>query len=299
MEQLWDDISVQLTTYYDDLIGFLPKFALGLIIFSLVWAIANWLKIFSKNRLTKRMEDPLLANFLARIIKNTLLIIGFLLFLSIIGKAGIAASILAGAGVSAFVIGFALKDIGENFLAGIIMAFNRPFRINDTVQTNGIEGKIIGLDLRQTHIKTFDGKDVYVPNGAILKNPLTNYTIDGFLRYDFTIGLDYGENVMEAENIVINTLKNIKGILQENKAPSVAITGMSASALDLKVFFWINTFDNTISSSKVKTQAIDQCLTALNNAGFYLPGDVLEIKNFKDGELGTKNRQEQTNQNQA
>lgn len=289
MDQLLDDILQQITTYYDDFINFLPKFGLATLVFILVWAIANWLRTFSKTRLTQRMDDPLLANFLARIIKIALVIVGFLLFLSIIGKAGIAASVLAGAGVSAFVIGFALKDIGENFLAGIMMAFNRPFRIGDTVETNGITGSIIGMNLRETQIKTFDGKDVFMPNGAILKNPLINYTIDGFLRNDFTIGLDYGENVEAAEKLILQTLAGIDGILTDTKKPSTAISDLSASTVDLKVYYWIDTFDKKVSSLRVKTQAIDKCLTALNEAGFYMPGDVLEVKNFKDGEMKMKN----------
>ncbi|MFK7937525.1 MAG: mechanosensitive ion channel family protein [Saprospiraceae bacterium] len=293
MEQLWNDLTEQLTTYYYDLITFLPKLGLAVLVFLLIWVVANWLRTFSRNRLIKRMDDPLLANFLARTIKIGLVIFGMLVFLTIIGKAGIATSILAGAGVSAFVIGFALKDIGENFLAGIMMAFNRPFRIGDTVETNGITGSIIGMNLRDTQIKTFDGKDVFMPNGAILKNPLTNFTIDGYLRQDFTIGLDYGEDVEAAERLIISTLKTIDGILDDDvKNSSTAITGMSASALDLKVYFWIDTFDKKVSGLRLKTQAIDKCLTALNEAGFYLPGDVIEMKNYKDAEVKMKSRAE-------
>lgn len=292
MDQLWGDLTAQFTAYYTDFVAFLPKFGFAILAFLLVLVIANWLRGFSKRRLTQRMDDPLLANFLSRTIKIALVIFGVLLFLTIIGKAGIATSILAGAGVSAFVIGFALKDIGENFLAGIMMAFNRPFRIGDTVETNGITGSIIGMNLRDTQIKTFDGKDVFMPNGAILKNPLINFTIDGFLRQEFTLGLDYGENVEAAEKLIVATLKDIPGILHDTKKPSTAITGMSASSLDLKVYFWIDTFDKNVSGLRVKTMAIDRCLTALNEAGFYLPGDVIELKNFKDGEMKMKNKQE-------
>ena len=66
------------------------------------------------------------------------------------------------------------------------------------------------MDLESTtHIKTFDGKDVYVPNGQILKNPLYNYTIDGFLRKEFVIGVDYGTDVDKARSIILNVLKTL------------------------------------------------------------------------------------------
>lgn len=285
MEKFIDDLITQFMSYYDNLIVLLPKLATALLTFILIWIVANWLKKFSQTRLDHHMDDPLLANFLSRIVKIAMIIFGILVALSILGKGGIASSILAGAGVSAFVIGFALKDIGENFLAGILMAFNRPFRIGDIVETGSVKGTITGLSLRETHIKTFDGKDVYVPNGMIIKNPLVNYTIDGFLRYDFTVGLDYGSNVEQAEAIVLGVLNGIEGILKETKAPSVAITGMSASTLDMTAYFWIDTFNKNINSMRLKTKAIDLSLTELSEAGFYMPGDVLEIKNYQDGDL--------------
>ncbi|HAZ24509.1 MAG TPA: mechanosensitive ion channel protein MscS, partial [Algoriphagus sp.] len=102
----------------------------------------------------------------------------------------LVSGLLAGAGITAFVIGFALKDIGENFLAGILLAFKRPFKVGDTVDINGIRGVVLNLNLRDTQIKTPDGKDVFIPNATIIKNPLVNFTIDGFLRYDFIVGLD-------------------------------------------------------------------------------------------------------------
>ena len=87
---------------------------------------------------------------------------------------------LAGAGISAFIIGFALKDIGENFLAGIILAFKRPFRVGDIVDINGLKGKVLTLNLRDTQIKTGDGKDVFIPNAVIIKNPLSILPSMGF-----------------------------------------------------------------------------------------------------------------------
>ncbi|HET8830308.1 MAG TPA: mechanosensitive ion channel domain-containing protein, partial [Pelobium sp.] len=78
------------------------------------------------------------------------------------GLGAIAGGILAAAGASAVVLGFAFKDIGENFIAGFILAFSRPFNVNDTVMISDVFGKVKALELRYTKIKTFDGKDVYI-----------------------------------------------------------------------------------------------------------------------------------------
>jgi len=156
--------------------------------------------------------------------------------LKFVGWGDAAGGILATAGLSAFVIGFALKDIGENFPAGIAMTFNRPFKVGDVLETEGISGKIIGLNLWETLIKTFGGIDAYIPNGQILKNPLLNYTIDGFLRYDFEIKLEFESDIDRAVRLVMEALTKVEGLLQEEKPPAVTITGLATHALKLKVF---------------------------------------------------------------
>ena len=205
---------------------------------------------------------------------------GLLAFLQVVGLGKAAGSLLAGAGISAFVIGFAFKDIGENFLAGILMAFKRPFRIGDVIESGDIKGTIIGLSLRDTQVKTFDGKDVYIPNGMILKNPIINYTIDGFLRQEFDIGLDYGSDISQAIKVILGTLAKVPGILQKEKAPSVLISELGSSSLNLKAYYWLDTFDHNVSGLEVKNQAVERTLLALDAAGFNLPGTIIEIKNY-------------------
>jgi small conductance mechanosensitive channel len=120
-----------------------------------------------------------------------------LITLYLLGLNSFTNKVLAGAGLLAFVIGFALKDIGENFLAGIILAFKSPFKLDDLIEVNNIIGFVKDINIRETHIKTPDGKDVFLPNSIILKNPMFNYTIDGFLRYEFVVGIAYENNSTE------------------------------------------------------------------------------------------------------
>ena len=208
---------------------------------------------------------------------------GFLIFLKSVGLGAAATSIMATAGVSAFIIGFAFKDIGENFLAGIVMAFNRPFKVGDVIETNGIVGKIINLTLRDTEVKTFDGKDVHIPNAQILKQPLFNYTIDGFLRFDFQLGIDYYEDIQKATEIILREVGQITGILGGDKGPNVDISEFSSSKIMLKVYFWINTFDKSVSTFDIKRRAINNCIMALREEGINLPRNVVQLVTNGDG----------------
>jgi small-conductance mechanosensitive channel len=233
------------------------------------------------------MDDDLLANFIAGIFKSIVILIGLLVVFRIIGLTGVISGMLAGAGISAFIIGFALKDIGENFLAGILLAFKRPFRVGDLVDIGGIRGTVLILNLRDTQIKTPDGKDVFIPNANIIKNPLVNFTIDGFLRYDFIVGLDYGSDYRGALNIIMEVIAEVEGVLTDTKKPNAWVLELSESTLNIQVAFWVNTFDRKVSDLEVRTNAIISVLTALEKAGFNMPAQVLEIKNFQNKEFKT------------
>lgn len=240
-----------------------------------------------RRRLIKKMDDDLLANFLAGVFGSLVILIGLLFVFRIIGLTGVISGMLAGAGISAFIIGFALKDIGENFLAGIILAFKRPFRIGDIVDINGIRGQVLTLNLRDTQIKTGDGKDVFIPNGIILKNPLINFTIDGYLRYDFVVGLDYRSKYQEAVDLIGNTIVQVPGVLGERKSPEVWVTDLGESTLNIQVTFWVDTFERSISDAVVKSSAILMVLTALEKAGYNMPARIVELKNYQGKELKT------------
>ena len=285
VDGLLEDIWQNLQSYYSSIIVLLPKIIVASLIFAFFYMLANRSRTLVNNRLSKRMDDRLLVLFLGQVTKIVLLIIAFLIVLQVLGLAGIASGIVTGASVSAIVIGFAFKDIGENFLAGIMLAFNRPFQVGDTVELDGYKGNVVALNLRNARIKTADGKDIFIPNASVIKNPVVNYTMDGFLRYDFVIGIEYGADVQEAIRIIKEELKNISGILQEEKTSSVVVSNLGTSSLELTVYYWLNTFDNTVNGSQVKMEAVNRVLTALEQADFYLPGDVLEMKNFKGERL--------------
>ncbi|MAN87012.1 MAG: mechanosensitive ion channel protein MscS [Algoriphagus sp.] len=269
-------------TDWEGIEALLKTIGLSLAILLAFYFLANVLQKFLRKRLLVRMDDPLLANFLSVVFRLIIILLGFLLVFRIIGLTGLVSGLLAGAGITAFVIGFALKDIGENFLAGILLAFIRPFKVGDTVDINGIRGVVLNLNLRDTQIKTPDGKDVFIPNATIIKNPLVNFTIDGFLRYDFIVGLDYGSDYQVARALILEAIQKVPGVLMDTKTPKVWVSELAESTLNLQVAFWVDTFDRKIADLEVKSQAIIQVLTTLEKAGYNLPARVLEIKNYRD-----------------
>ncbi|MEM7575553.1 MAG: mechanosensitive ion channel domain-containing protein [Bacteroidota bacterium] len=278
--------------YFNLLVSLLPKVGLALVVFIILWFISRWLTKVAGRQFQERVEDQLLARFLRRLTRILLFVFSFAIVLNILGLGGIAAGLLTGAGIGAFVIGFAFKDIGENLLAGIMLAFHRPFNIGHTIEVIGVTGSVIALNLRDTQIKTFDGKDVYIPNAQIIKNKLTNFVIDGFLRQDYNIELDQAGAIEPARQIIIDVLSGIPGILQEAKAPSVHLTDLGKNTKTLTAYYWLDTFDSQYSGLEIKTQALAQSFDALQAAGYYLPGEIVELKTYRDQSLMTSEKKE-------
>ncbi|MEM8585654.1 MAG: mechanosensitive ion channel family protein [Bacteroidota bacterium] len=288
MESFSQQLSDSVMSYYESFVAQLPSVGVAFIVFLVLWTLSQWLSKLAGQAYRSRVEDQLLAKFLTRLTRALFFVIIFAIVLQILGLGKAASGLLAGAGIGAFVIGFAFKDIGENLLAGIMLAFNRPFDIGHTVEVDGVTGSVVALNLRNTRIKTFDGKDVFIPNSSMIKNKVTNFVLDGFLRQDFAIGLDYDEEIEDARKIIHQQLKNIPGILQDEKPPSVHLTAFDASSKALTVYYWIDTFDRRYSGLEIKTQAMSNCLFALSKAGYYMPGDILELKAYRGLESNIK-----------
>ena len=277
MQQFFEDIKSGMGDYYDQAVDLAPKFLVGLFVLIIIWFLAGSIRRGINKRLASRLDDPLLARFLARMTGILIKVIGVLIFLKIIGLGTTVTTFLGAASIGTFVIGFALKDIGEHLLAGIMLAFNRPFRVGDTIELSGTIGKVIDISLRNTHIKTFDGKDVYIPNGNIIKNPLINYTIDGFIRTDFKVGIAYEADAQKAVHIIKDILEDEPGILTQSKEPTAFVTSLGDSAVIITVYYWINPLDPATSGLTIKSNILQKINIQLTEAGIEIPYNIINV----------------------
>ena len=288
-----DRILERLQNLYVAFLKSLPRIAMALLIFIVGVIVVSWLAKKIRQQIKQRSNDPLMSSFLGKTIKLALYIVVFLLALHVAGLSSIAAAILATAGASAIIVGFAFKDIAENFLAGIILAFNRPFNVNDTVKVQDVFGKVKEMEFRYTKIATFDGRSVYIPNSDVLKNPVYNYTEDGFFRADFVVGIAYENDIQKAKELIHHYLQNESEIVQDDThANFVAEEELAASTVNLKVYFWVETDDFRRGMLQTKGRVMQNVKTMLENNGFNLPADIRELKfydassPFQFGEAG-------------
>ena len=242
--------------------------------------IANFIKRRVMSRLVKKSPNLIKGSFIAQIISFTLKTIVVLATPYLLCFRSFTNKILTDAVLLTFVIGFALKDIGENFLAGNILTFKSPFRLDDLIKVIDIDGVLKDISLRKTLIKTPDGKDVFFPNTIIFKKTLFNYTLDGLWRYEFMIGIAYKNNPTEAVKITLETANNVEGVLKGSRNPNISINEPVINAINIWVMFWVDTFKHTsrIVHLNTRSQVMNDFVAALITNGFSLPTSIIELK---------------------
>ncbi|MBK9419449.1 MAG: mechanosensitive ion channel [Flavobacteriales bacterium] len=256
-----------------------PSILLAILVIAVGILISNKLANLGRKVIARRSADPLMTNFLTKTVKLVLVLTVVMFAMRVAGLDGIATGLLTAAGASAVIIGFAFKDIGENFISGIILSFNRPFNMDDTVEVGGIFGKVVAMEFRYTKLKTFDGRDVYIPNSDVVKKPVFNYTEDGYYRVEFMAGIAYEDKIDDARELIVKTVRSCAGVVEnEGHDVFVAVDELAVSTVNLKVRFWVETKDYRKKSLEIRGRVITEVKQALETNGFNLPGEIQEIK---------------------
>ncbi len=261
----------------------IPSLLAAILVIALGIFIANKLTDLSRKFIAGKSADPLMTNFLIKAIKTVFVIIVIMFGLKVAGLDGIATGVLTAAGASAVILGFAFKDIGENFISGIILSFNRPFNINDTVSIGDIFGRVKSMEFRYTKLKTFDGKNVYIPNSDVIKKPVFNFTEDGYFRMDFMVGIAYENDIDKAKKIILDTMNSHPLSLKDEDRESFVMTDeLGVNSVNIKVFFWVAAEDYRRDALMIRSEMIDQVKINLLTNGISMPANIQELKWYKE-----------------
>lgn len=264
----------------------IPSLLAAILVITLGIFIANKLTDLSRKFIAGKSADPLMSNFLIKAIKTVFVIIVIMFGLKVAGLDGIATGVLTAAGASAVILGFAFKDIGENFISGIILSFNRPFNINDTVSIGDIFGRVKSMEFRYTKLKTFDGKDVYIPNSDVIKKPVFNFTEDGYFRMEFMVGIAYENDIDKAKKIILDTMNSHPLSLKDEDRESFVMTDeLGVNSVNIKVFFWVAAEDYRRDALMIRSEMIDQVKINLLTNGISMPANIQELKWYNEKKL--------------
>lgn len=252
----------------------LPRLGVGLVVLLVFAFVARRIARLVSRPFEKRIDSELLQAVVGKGVLALVWVFGLYLFLRLSGLTQIAMTIVGGTGVLGIVLGFAFRDIAENFLASILISIQRPFRYGDTIEVDGHTGVVQRVTPRGTILMDFEGNYIQLANSNVYKSTIKNFTANPNVRQDFLIGIGYDASVTHAQEVVMAVLSGHSAVLQDPK-PMVLVEQLASATINLRVYFWVDGHKH--SKAKVRSALMRQSLRALEQEGVSLPDDAREV----------------------
>ncbi len=222
-----------------DFMALLPNLLFGLIVFVVFIFIARGVQSGVERLVANRHQSQSLKLLLSRLSYVAALVLGILVTVTIMVPSFTPASLISALGVGGVAIGFAFKDIFQNFLAGVLLLLTEPFKLNDQITYKDFEGTVETIQTRATTIKTYDGRRVVIPNAELFINVVTVNTAYDMRRLQYDVGIGYGDDIAQARQLILEALREVEGVLTE-PAPEALVVDLAGSSVNLRARWWIN-----------------------------------------------------------
>jgi len=242
-----------------------------------VIAVAIFIAFLSLARLLATYSEKLLAPFITNVMlrsvagslmSTVVVIAGLLLALSVLNLTHLVLSILGVAGMVGLAVGFAFRDITENFIASILLGTRRPFRIGDYIQVAGQAGVVMSLNTRATVLVTLEGKQIRIPNNIIYKEILINSSASPTSQATFDVLIPYEASTTAAIAAITQAISDQEGVLRDPPA-RVLVEAMETNGIRLRAYYWVAVED--VDGLKLLSDLRLRSKVALQQAGIAPP----------------------------
>ena len=264
----------QVLDIWRGLLRALPLIGLGLLILLISAGLARLVTAVLGWPLRQFTDSRLLRNVIRKVIGLMVILGGLVLFLRVSGLTDVALTVVSGTGLLGLILGFAFRDIAENFLASILLSVRTPFRLGDVIEVEGYTGVVQTVTPRGTVLVDFDGNHIQIANSTVYKATLKNLTANPNMRMHFDVGIGYDASVKQAQAVALQTLQEHPAVLNDPE-PMVLVDNLGASTINLKVYFWID--GHRVSGLKVKSALMRRVVRAIEQRGISLPDESREI----------------------
>ena len=260
----------QLTEIVAGIIKVGPALAVALVVLLLtgffVWVAHRAIERVLRNR--KRIRTSL-KRLIANLAGIVIWFVGIMIAAIILFPGLTPSSLVAGLGLGTVAIGFAFKDVFENFLAGIIILFRTKMRIGDHIECEGIEGQIEDILVRETHVRRTDGQLTIVPNAMLFKNPLRILTDLDERRTTIICGVAYGEDVDAARDVIKRAVEACESVIRPRRPVQIFAQEFNSSSIDFEVTWW--TGSKPVDVRRSRDEVVAAVKRALDEAGIEIP----------------------------
>lgn len=259
----------------DGFVARLPHMLLGLLVFICFYAAGQIVRDSVRRILRRRAALHNAAEVVGRIGFGLIWLLGLLVALVIAVPGFTPGQLVNVLGLSSVAIGFAFRDILQNFLAGILLLIAQPFRAGDQIVTGEYEGSVEEIQTRATFLRTYDGRRVVIPNASLFTRPVTVNTAFSSRRLEYEVGIGYGDDIGRAKQVMLEVLRSLPEALDE-PAPEALVVRLGDSSVGIRLRWWVRPpqqFDALHALDAVLHAVRD----ALREAGIDLPFPTRQV----------------------
>lgn len=248
------------------LLGLAIIVVVGFVIAGSLLTRGDWLFRWIDNRFVRD-----LIRHLVRII---VIGAGVLVALELLDATALVGAALGAAGVVGIAVGFAFRDIIENYLAGLLLSMRQPFGPNDYVAIDGDEGKVVRLTSRATVLLTLEGNHLRIPNARVFKAVLVNFTRNPLRQFHFDVEVGVTEDLVEAQRLGARTLSNMGAVLDQPPAFGL-IRDLGASSVPIRFHAWVD--QTSTDFFKARSEGIRLVKAAFDEANIEMPEPIYRV----------------------
>lgn len=271
------DFGIPLQTLQDllrELLASIPNLVLALLAFLFFYLLAGLARRVAARMSRRAALGPSAELLIGRLSRGSLILLGLLIGALILFPSFDAAQLINLLGIAGVAVGFAFRDILQNFLAGILLLLTRPFRIGDQIAVSEYEGTVEDILTRATLIQLYDGRRVVIPNSDLFTQSVTVNTAHPIRRSETEIGIGYGDEIGTAIQLILEAISGIVDVLDE-PAPDVQVVAFGESAVMLRARWWTDSTRSGVVS--VQTGVLSAIKDKLTKHGIDLPFPTRQI----------------------
>lgn len=246
----------------------LPNLTIALVILIVTLIAGRIVRAIVSTAMHRARVRDALVTLAQNLISIAAWIVGVAIAMTVIFPSVSPSDIIAGLGLTSVAIGFAFKDVFENFLAGVIILGREKLRIGDVIECEDVYGRVESILIRETHVRETDGELVIVPNSYLFKNPVNIETDRTLKRQELVVGVDYDTDMRKAKSVLQDALAGCESV-EQSETMDVQCVSFGGSSIDFKLLWWSGSrpADQRATYDEVAFAVKD----ALDEAGITIP----------------------------
>ncbi|MGN0565148.1 MAG: mechanosensitive ion channel family protein [Candidatus Limousia pullorum] len=279
VEEIVEQVTNDPATFFDGVLQWLKSIAGNLVGAALIIIIGFWIskkivKIIKKGML-KAKNDYTVITFIGSVVN---IILKFIIIISALAVLGVdITSILTAFGAAMVAIGLALQNSLSNIASGVLIILNKPFKAGDILEFQGMTGTVVKIDLFNTHMKTYDNREIIVPNSIMTGDSVINCTSQDKRRVDLKFSISYDDDILKVKGLLYTLIANYDLVMKDPE-PAVYVGSHADSAIIIEVKLWTD----PVNYWKVYYYMMENVKLLFDKEGITIPFPQVVVHNAEE-----------------